>query len=131
MGEPQAATPHRCSADCSVYRQSVLEGRGMKYNTTPNHDTGCRTNVAIYNAIVQQLFTTIFPDSNPTIEMLKAEAGFVSKQNVVQFRYPWSQFIALLTAQKPVVSSQGQTKQWTLYGLPSLLQTASNGTSGH
>ncbi|GFY04973.1 uncharacterized protein TNCV_561051 [Trichonephila clavipes] len=61
----------------------------------------------MHNATVQQPLTTESPNSNPTIVMLQAEVGFVSKHNIVPFRYPSSPFIAPLTAQTPMVSSQG------------------------
>ncbi|GFV34282.1 hypothetical protein TNCV_992031 [Trichonephila clavipes] len=73
MGGPRATTPHRCSAGCSVHRQCVLEERvAVKYNTTRNHNTRCRTNVAMHNAAVQQLLTTVSPNTNPTIVMLQS-----------------------------------------------------------
>ncbi|GFV76283.1 hypothetical protein TNCV_4673721 [Trichonephila clavipes] len=36
----------------------------------------------MHNATFQQPLNTVSPKSNPTIVMLKAEAGFVSKHNV-------------------------------------------------
>ncbi|GFV23670.1 hypothetical protein TNCV_5108561 [Trichonephila clavipes] len=46
-------------------------------------------------------------NSNPTIEMLQAGAGFVSKDNVVPIYYSCPPFIASLATQMPMVSSQG------------------------
>ncbi|GFY00325.1 hypothetical protein TNCV_4711271 [Trichonephila clavipes] len=39
---------------CSMYQQCVLEGCGSEIQFHPNYDTGCRTNVVMYNATVQQ-----------------------------------------------------------------------------
>ncbi|GFV98334.1 uncharacterized protein TNCV_622931 [Trichonephila clavipes] len=58
-------------------------------------------------ATVQQPLTMVSPNSNPTIVMLQAEAGFISKHNVVPFICPCPPFIAPLAAQTPVTSSQG------------------------
>ncbi|GFW30672.1 hypothetical protein TNCV_456091 [Trichonephila clavipes] len=60
----------------------------MKSNTTPNDETGCRTSVAMHNATAQQSLTMVSPNSNPTIVILHAEAGFVRKHDVFPFRYP-------------------------------------------
>ncbi|GFW21454.1 hypothetical protein TNCV_1532771 [Trichonephila clavipes] len=107
-------------------------GVAGKSNSSPSHDTGCRTSVAMYNATVQKpLTTTVSPNSNPTIVMFLAEARFVSKHNVVPFRCPCPPFITSLAKQTLVVSSQGLTKQWTPCGHSILLQTVSNGTSVH
>ncbi|GFS89140.1 hypothetical protein TNCV_1258901 [Trichonephila clavipes] len=110
MGEPGVPTPQRCSAGCSEYCQSVLErGVVVKSNTTPNHNTGCRTSVAIHNTTVQQPLTTVFSNSNPTIVMLKARArrrGIPHKHNIVPFLCPCRSFITSLAAQTLVVSSQ-------------------------
>ncbi|GFU77274.1 hypothetical protein TNCV_4853751 [Trichonephila clavipes] len=81
------------------------KGATVKSNTTPNHDTRCRTSVAVHNAIVQIPLTTVSPNSNSTIVMLQAEAQFVSK-HIVPFRCPLPPFIAQLAAQAPAVSSQ-------------------------
>ncbi|GFX35044.1 hypothetical protein TNCV_2329841 [Trichonephila clavipes] len=85
----------------------------------------------MYNATVQQLLTTVYLNSNPTIMMLQAEVGFVSKHNVVSLHCPCPPFIPPLAEKTPVVSSQGYTKQWTPSGHSILPQTASNGKSGH
>ncbi|GFT37858.1 transposable element Tcb2 transposase [Trichonephila clavipes] len=61
----------------------------------------------MYNATVQQSFTTVSPNSTPIIVMLQAEAGFVSKHIVVPFLCPCPPFIAPLAGQRPVFSSQG------------------------
>ncbi|GFW26108.1 hypothetical protein TNCV_3396041 [Trichonephila clavipes] len=61
----------------------------------------------------------------------RANVSFVSKHNAVRFHLPSPQFNAPLVAQNPVASSQEKTKQWTPCGHSILLQTASNGTSGH
>ncbi|GFT87745.1 hypothetical protein TNCV_4000951 [Trichonephila clavipes] len=82
-------------------------GVAEKSNTTPNHDTECSTSVAMQNAAVQQPLTIVSPHSNLNIVILQAEAGFVSKHNVVPFRCPCPPFIAPLAALTPVVSSQG------------------------
>ncbi|GFV24872.1 hypothetical protein TNCV_883401 [Trichonephila clavipes] len=42
----------------------------------------------MHSATVQQPLTVVSPNSNPTIVMLQAEVGFVSKHNVVPFRCP-------------------------------------------
>ncbi|GFX46361.1 hypothetical protein TNCV_238231 [Trichonephila clavipes] len=81
----------------------------MKSNNTPNQDTGCRTSVAMRNATVQQPLTTVSGNSNPTILMLQAEAGFISKHNI-PFRCSCSSFITPLVVQTPVVSCQGLNK---------------------
>ncbi|GFT24184.1 hypothetical protein TNCV_2064251 [Trichonephila clavipes] len=109
-GRTTAPTPQRCSASYSVYRKCVLDGCGsvcVKSDTTPNNDTGYRTSVVMHNAIDQQLLTTKSPNLNLTILMLEAEAGFVSKHNAVLLRCSCLPFIAPMTAQMPVVSSQG------------------------
>ncbi|GFY20125.1 hypothetical protein TNCV_2148181 [Trichonephila clavipes] len=96
-------TPQRCS--CSVYRQCVREGHvSEKSSTTLNHDTGCRTSMAMHNATFHQPLTKVSPNSNPTIVTLQAEEGFVSKHNVVPFRCPRPSFIAPLVVQTIVVS---------------------------
>ncbi|GFY31451.1 hypothetical protein TNCV_4990101 [Trichonephila clavipes] len=58
----------------------------VKFNTTPNHDSGCRTSVAMHNATVQHPLTMASPNSNLTIIMWQAEAGSVIKHNIVPFR---------------------------------------------
>ncbi|GFT56790.1 hypothetical protein TNCV_1268841 [Trichonephila clavipes] len=105
MAGSRAPTPQRYSASCSVYRQCVLERCGSEIQYHLDHDTGCRTNVTMYNATVQQPLTTVSPNSNSTIVMLLAEARFFSKHNVVPFRYPCSPLITPLVAQMPAVSS--------------------------
>ncbi|GFV71817.1 hypothetical protein TNCV_946291 [Trichonephila clavipes] len=35
MGGLRTPTPQRCSAGCSVYRQCLLKGAAVKFNTTP------------------------------------------------------------------------------------------------
>ncbi|GFV97931.1 hypothetical protein TNCV_5069711 [Trichonephila clavipes] len=87
--------------------------------------------VAMHNATVQQLLTTVSPNSNSTIVMMQPEAEFVSKHNADLFCSPWLPFITPLAAQIPVVSSQGQTKQWMPSGHFPLLQMMSNDTTGH
>ncbi|GFX19689.1 hypothetical protein TNCV_2075971 [Trichonephila clavipes] len=76
-------------------------GATMKSNTTPDHDIGCRTIVAMHNATVKQPFISVSPNSNPTIVMLQAEAGFISRYDVVPFRCPCPPFIASLAVQTP------------------------------
>ncbi|GFX00339.1 hypothetical protein TNCV_1273331 [Trichonephila clavipes] len=88
-------------------RNAYKRGAAMKSNTIPNHDTGCRTSVAMHNATVQQSFTTVSSNSNLIIVMLLAEAEFVSKHNAIPFRCQSPSFIAPLAVQKPVVSIQG------------------------
>ncbi|GFS93999.1 hypothetical protein TNCV_4480491 [Trichonephila clavipes] len=90
----------------SLYCQCVLGGAAVKSNNAPNHDTGSRTSVAMHSTTVQQFLTRVSPNSNPTIVMLQADAGFVSKHNVVPFRCLYPPFIAPLAAQTSVVSSQ-------------------------
>ncbi|GFV26651.1 tyrosine-protein phosphatase 69D [Trichonephila clavipes] len=46
------------------------------------------TNVAMHNAAVQQPLTTVSLNLNPTIVVLQAEAGFVSKPIVISFYFP-------------------------------------------
>ncbi|GFU47598.1 hypothetical protein TNCV_2443201 [Trichonephila clavipes] len=88
----------------------LLQQRGavVKSNTTPNHDTGCRTSKAMHNATAQQPLTTVSPNSNPTIVMLLAEMGIVSKHNAVPFRCPCPVLIVPLDAQTLVISCQGK-----------------------
>ncbi|GFT26078.1 hypothetical protein TNCV_2332611 [Trichonephila clavipes] len=80
-----------------------------KSNTTPSHDAGCRTNVSMHNATIQQPLTTVSPNSNLTIATLKTKAGSDSKHNSVLFLCPSPPFVAPLAAQTPVISSQGRT----------------------
>ncbi|GFX30576.1 transposable element Tc3 transposase [Trichonephila clavipes] len=69
------------------------------------------------NATVQQYLTTVSPNSNPIIVMLQAEAGFVSKHNVVPFRSPYQPFIVPLSAQTLVVSSLDCQVIYSQFGL--------------
>ncbi|GFU13722.1 hypothetical protein TNCV_939481 [Trichonephila clavipes] len=105
-----APTPQRCSVSCSVYRQCVPEGCGRKHNTIPNHDTRCRTIVAMHDATVQKPLNTVSPNSNLIIVMLQAEAEFANKYNFVPFRCSYPPFITPLAVETHVVFSQGQTK---------------------
>ncbi|GFV59252.1 hypothetical protein TNCV_2339931 [Trichonephila clavipes] len=82
-------------------------GATGKSNTTPNHDTGCRTRGAMHKATVQQPLTRVSSNSNPIIVMLQAGAVLVSKHNVVPFRCPCMLFIPPLARQTPVSTSQG------------------------
>ncbi|GFV25094.1 hypothetical protein TNCV_1006881 [Trichonephila clavipes] len=50
----------------------------------------------MHNATVQQPFTTVSPNSNPTNVVLQAEARFVCKYHVVSFHCLYQPFIALL-----------------------------------
>ncbi|GFS55898.1 hypothetical protein TNCV_2924731 [Trichonephila clavipes] len=72
----------------------------------------------MHNTTVQQPLTGMSPNSNTTIVMLQAEAGFVSKHNVV-----------------PVVHINRSSHHWGRKRLlcehSTILQTASVGTSGH
>ncbi|GFV82757.1 uncharacterized protein TNCV_4147251 [Trichonephila clavipes] len=61
----------------------------------------------MHNATVQLPLITVSPNSNPTNLVLQAEAGFVSKHNVIPFFYPCPPFITPLPTQMPEVSSQG------------------------
>ncbi|GFW66646.1 hypothetical protein TNCV_1370791 [Trichonephila clavipes] len=61
-----------------------------KSNTTPNHDTGYKIRVAMHHATVQQSFTSVSPNSHPTIVMLQEEERFVGKHSAVPFRCPVS-----------------------------------------
>ncbi|GFV30344.1 uncharacterized protein TNCV_98191 [Trichonephila clavipes] len=61
----------------------------------------------MHNSTVQQSLTTVSPNSNPTIVMLQAETGLVSKHNVILSRCPCPPFIAPMVAQMPMVSCQG------------------------
>ncbi|GFW72393.1 hypothetical protein TNCV_704301 [Trichonephila clavipes] len=74
--------------------------------TVSNHDTGCRTSVAMRNATVQLPLNMVSSNSNPTIVMSQAEVEFVSKHNIVSFRGPCPSFITPLAMQRPVVSNQ-------------------------
>ncbi|GFX10186.1 hypothetical protein TNCV_1865841 [Trichonephila clavipes] len=76
MGVPWAPTSHKYSAGCSIYQQCILKGCGSEIQY---HDTGCRTSVEMHNATVQQPLTSVYLNSNLTIVMLQAEAGYVSK----------------------------------------------------
>ncbi|GFW23365.1 hypothetical protein TNCV_3804641 [Trichonephila clavipes] len=64
MGGPRAPTPQRCSAGYSVYRQCAIEGHGSEIHTTPNHDTGCSTSVAMHSVTIQQPLTKVSNHSN-------------------------------------------------------------------
>ncbi|GFX98492.1 hypothetical protein TNCV_4002611 [Trichonephila clavipes] len=107
MKGPRVPTPQRCRAGCSMYRQCILERYAVKSNTTLNHDTGCRTTLAMHTTTIPQPLTTVSPNLNLTIATLQAEAVFISKQNVVTFCCPYSPLIAPLAAQTFVVSGQG------------------------
>ncbi|GFV36565.1 hypothetical protein TNCV_2260841 [Trichonephila clavipes] len=65
----------------------------------------------MHNATVQQLLTTVSPNSNLIMEMLQAEVGLVSKHYVIPFRCRIPPFIAPLEKQTPVVSVQGKMKK--------------------
>ncbi|GFV16531.1 hypothetical protein TNCV_2468581 [Trichonephila clavipes] len=96
MGESRASTPVALAVQFTV---NVYErNAGGKSNTTLNHDTECRTSVAMRNAEVHQPLITVSPNSIPTIVMLQAESEFVSKHNVAPFRCPCSPFMASLAA---------------------------------
>ncbi|GFT22146.1 hypothetical protein TNCV_3271901 [Trichonephila clavipes] len=102
MGGPRAPTLQRCSSGCVSV--CVLGGVAVKSNTPPaNHDSRCRTNVAMYNATVQQSLTTVFPKSNLTIVMLQAEAQIVDKHNAVPFCGPLSAVHCTIEPFKKVV----------------------------
>ncbi|GFV61801.1 hypothetical protein TNCV_2517331 [Trichonephila clavipes] len=45
-------------------------------------------------------FSTVTPNSNPTIVMLQAKAGFVSKHNIGPFRCPCLSFITPVTRKR-------------------------------
>ncbi|GFW29464.1 hypothetical protein TNCV_744061 [Trichonephila clavipes] len=68
------------------------------------------------------------PNSNPTIVMLQAEAGFISKHNAIPSRCPCVPLIELLAAQMHVVSRKKVKKQWMSYEHSTVLQMASNNT---
>ncbi|GFU33800.1 hypothetical protein TNCV_2828211 [Trichonephila clavipes] len=70
--------------------------KAMKSITTPNHNIGFSTFAAIDSTAVLQPLTAVSPNSKPTIETLQAEARFVSKHNVVPFRFLCLPFIAPL-----------------------------------
>ncbi|GFS67648.1 hypothetical protein TNCV_4363401 [Trichonephila clavipes] len=93
------------------YRDAAL-----KPNTNPSLDSGYRSTVAMHNAAVKQPLTTVSPNWNTTIVMLKSEVVIVSKRKVLPFRNPYLPFISSLAAQTPVVSSQRNMKQWTPCG---------------
>ncbi|GFW81829.1 hypothetical protein TNCV_2885031 [Trichonephila clavipes] len=54
-----APTPRRCSASCLKYRQCVLEECESDIQYPPYHNTWCRTSVAVHNATVQHLLSTV------------------------------------------------------------------------
>ncbi|GFT54229.1 hypothetical protein TNCV_2467391 [Trichonephila clavipes] len=87
MGGLRAKTPQRCSAGCSVYRQ-------------------CAPGTGPVSLCITQQFRTSYhgyPNLNLTIVILQAKVGFVSKHNVVPFRFLCLPFIAPMAAQMPVV----------------------------
>ncbi|GFV84667.1 hypothetical protein TNCV_4296491 [Trichonephila clavipes] len=55
---------------------------------------------------ITQPLPTVSPNSSPTIVMVKPEAGFVSKHNVLLFCCTYPPFIALLAAQTPGFQSR-------------------------
>ncbi|GFX10770.1 hypothetical protein TNCV_3929101 [Trichonephila clavipes] len=77
----------------------------VKSNTSPNHDTGCRTSMEIHNATIYQLPTTVSVNSNTTIMMLQAEEGFDSKDNALPSCCRCLPFLAPLVTQTHVVFS--------------------------
>ncbi|GFX53402.1 hypothetical protein TNCV_2946411 [Trichonephila clavipes] len=82
------------------------KGAAVKSNTTPNHDTGCRTNMVVHNATVTQPLTTVSLNSNSTIVVLQVEERFVSKHNVVPIRCPCPPFVTpSLVTQTALISS--------------------------
>ncbi|GFS90926.1 hypothetical protein TNCV_4192551 [Trichonephila clavipes] len=81
-------------------------GPAVKFNTIPNHDIGYTTNVAMHIVTVQQSLTKVSPNLNLKIVMLQADAGNVSKNNVIPFRCPCPPFISPLVAQTYVAFSQ-------------------------
>ncbi|GFV51444.1 hypothetical protein TNCV_843841 [Trichonephila clavipes] len=98
MVGPRAPSAVTLAVQCTgnAYKRSVA----VKF--TPNHDTGCRTSLAMHNATVQQPVTMVSLNSNPTFVMLQAEAEFVSKHNRVPFCCQCPPFITLSVAQTPV-----------------------------
>ncbi|GFS72587.1 hypothetical protein TNCV_4135891 [Trichonephila clavipes] len=57
------------------------------------------------------------PNSNPTILMFQAEAGFVSKHNVAPFHCPCSPFIIPMTAQTLWFPVRGKRRNGCLAGI--------------
>ncbi|GFU63919.1 hypothetical protein TNCV_3049721 [Trichonephila clavipes] len=76
----------------------------------------------MWRCIMQQfsnLLTTVSPNSNPTIALLPAEAGFISKRNFVPFYCSCPRFIAPLVVQTPGVCNQGcKRSNGRLTGIP-------------
>ncbi|GFW32530.1 hypothetical protein TNCV_676881 [Trichonephila clavipes] len=60
----------------------------------------------MHNATVQQSLPAVSLNSNPTIVKLQAEAGFISKHNVVPFRCPCLRDPSL----PPVIPDSGATR---------------------
>ncbi|GFW86149.1 hypothetical protein TNCV_1969571 [Trichonephila clavipes] len=88
-------------------------GAAVQSNTIPIHDTQCMTSGVMHKSTVHQPLTKVTLIPNPTIVMLQAEAGFVSKHNAIPFRFSCPPLIELLVAQTLVVSTRGFTMQWT------------------
>ncbi|GFV67279.1 hypothetical protein TNCV_3670341 [Trichonephila clavipes] len=109
-GRTTAPTPQRIRAGYSVCRHCVLLGYGSKSNTITNRDTACRTSVAMHNEMIQQVLTTVSPNSNTNIEILQSEAGFVSKCSVIPNRFPCPPFIASLVFETQVAYCQRKAK---------------------
>ncbi|GFU90284.1 hypothetical protein TNCV_2717421 [Trichonephila clavipes] len=78
----------------------------VKFNTTPNLHTGCRTSVVMHNTTVQHPHHGV-SNLKATTVMLQTEAGLAIKHNIVPFPCLYPLFIAPLAAQMPVVSNQG------------------------
>ncbi|GFX12763.1 hypothetical protein TNCV_3437371 [Trichonephila clavipes] len=93
MAGPRASTPERCSASCST-GNAYKRGDALKSIATLNLEPECRISVAMHNATAQQPFTKVSANSHSTIVMLQAEAGSISKHNVIPFRCPCPPFIA-------------------------------------
>ncbi|GFX47803.1 hypothetical protein TNCV_5002241 [Trichonephila clavipes] len=95
MGGARARTHKAWNADCLVYRQRVLEGCNSKIQNHPKFDTLCMTSVVMNNTTASHHSVSRL---QPTIVILQAVASFVSKPNVVPFRFPCLAFIAPLAA---------------------------------
>ncbi|GFV04487.1 hypothetical protein TNCV_1314491 [Trichonephila clavipes] len=72
----------------------------------------------MHNTTVQQRLTMVFPNVNPTIVILQAQAGFVSKYIAVLFRSPCPPFISPLAAQRPWFPVRGKQSNGRLANIP-------------
>ncbi|GFX97647.1 hypothetical protein TNCV_2842071 [Trichonephila clavipes] len=102
MGKQRRSRPKVVKKTSRKERRSKGCGREFQYH--PKLLYRVQNQCGDANATVQQLLTTVSPNSNPTIVMLQTEAGFISKHNIIPFRCSCPPFITPLAA--PVDSSQ-------------------------